>query len=65
MPVQFWTIIFNNICDKIKRPRFSRKAIENFYNNRFHTNTIIMNKNTQLWITCNRIYMEYDVCEKI
>jgi hypothetical protein len=66
MPVQFWTRIFNNICDKIKRPRFSKKAVDNFYNTRFNmnTNAIIMNKNTRLLMTCNRLYMEYDVCEK-
>jgi len=67
MPVQFWTRIFNNICDKIKRPRFSKKAVDNFYNTRFNmnTNAIIMNKTTRLLMTCNRLYMEYDVCEKI
>ena len=67
MPVQFWTRIFHNICDRIKRPRFSKKSIDNFYNTIFNINTnqIIMNKNTKLSIICNRIYMEYDICEKI
>lgn len=66
MPIQFWTRIFNNVCDKIKRPRFSKKAVANFYNCRVNMNTTItMNKSSRLLMSNNRLYMEYGVCEKI
>lgn len=66
MPVQFWVRIFNNVCDKVHISRFSKKAIQHFYDNRMNLSKSIvtMNKSTRLTSSCSRIFMEYNIGEK-
>ena len=50
MPIYFWTLIFNNFCEKMKIKHFSRKSINYFFENKDLLQTIIMSSDCKLHI---------------
>lgn len=60
-PVLFWRILFDKICDDQHMPRFSKKSIDNFYNNITNDNNIIMNKTTIIRKFFGNVYIHAKV----
>ena len=50
MPIYFWTLIFNNFCEKMKIKHFSRRSINYFFENKSKSHTIIMSSDCKLHI---------------
>lgn len=44
MPLQFWILLFDEICSQEKLKPFSKKSIKNFYDNRLFTRSLTMDK---------------------
>jgi len=56
-PVMFWRILFDKICDDQRMPRFSKKSIDNFYNNISNENNTIMSKTTTISKYIGNVYI--------
>ena len=56
-PLLFWRILFDKICDDQCMPRFSKKSIDNFYNNISNENNIIMSKTTTISKYSGNVYI--------
>ncbi len=50
MPIHFWTMIFDNFCEKMKIKYFSKKSINNFFENKHRSLMFVMSPDCNLLI---------------